>query len=96
MSKKRAQEPSAPYTVTVEDAVGNVPVTEMTAQELKTLVQSAVREVLQEILIDPDAGRELRPEFEARLQQAEAYVTSGGRLLSMEELVGQIEDASSV
>jgi ribose 1,5-bisphosphokinase PhnN len=96
MSKKQTQESSVPYTATVEGAVENVPLAEMTAQELKTLVQSAVREVLQEILADPDAGRELRPEFEARLQQAEAYVTSGGSLLSMEELVGQIEDANSV
>jgi ribosome-binding factor A len=96
MSKKQVQEPSVSYAATVEETVRDIPVTEMTAQELKQLVQSAVKEVLQEVLADPDVGLELRPEFEAKLRQAEAYVTADGRLLSMEELIGHIEDTSSV
>ena len=44
-------------------ALEEMRVAEMTAIELKTLVQSAVRETLQDILGDPDAGLELRPVF---------------------------------
>jgi hypothetical protein len=53
------------------------------------------KEALQEVLGDPDARLELRPEFEERLRQTVSYVTSGGRLLSMEELTSQL-DASDV
>ena len=69
-----------------------MPVAEMTVQELKTLIQNTVREVLQEILRDPDAGLELRPEFEARLLEAQEYVASGGRLFSMDDLTSEAED----
>lgn len=71
-------------------------VAEMTATQLKTLIQSAVKEALQEILEDPDTDLELRPEFEERLRQAAAYVASGGHLLSMEELTNQLEGTGSV
>ena len=76
--------------------VGDVTVAEMTAGQLKTLIQSAVKEALREVLGDPDAGLELRPEFEERLREAVTYVASGGRLLSMNELTEQLERTSSV
>ena len=66
--------------------VENITVAEMTAVQLRMLIQSAVKEALQEVLGDPDAGLELRPEFEERLRQAVAYVASGRHMLSMEEL----------
>jgi hypothetical protein len=34
------------------------------------------------VLGDPDAGLELRPEFEERLRQTVSYVTSGGLVTS--------------
>jgi hypothetical protein len=71
-------------------------VAEMTAMQLKTLIQSAVKEALQEMLGDPDIGLELRPEFEDRLRQAMDYVASGGDLLSREELINQVESDDSV
>ena len=77
-------------------AVEDIIVAEMTATQLRELIQSAVKETLQEILGDPDAGLELRPEFEERLCQAADYVSSGGHLLSMEELTSQLEGASGV
>lgn len=52
--------------MTMED----ITVAEMTASQLKALVQSAVKEALREALGDPDAGLALRPEFEERLRQA--------------------------
>ena len=73
-------------------AVEDITVAEMTAMQLKELIQSAVKETLQEILGDPDAGLKLRPEFEERLRQATAYVAEGGRLLSMEELASKGAD----
>jgi hypothetical protein len=74
----------------------DITVAEMTAMQLKTLIQSAVKETLQEMLRDPDTGLELRPEFEVRLRQAVTHVASGGRLLSIEELINQLEGASGV
>ena len=76
--------------------VGDITVAEMTAIQLKMLIQSAVREALQEVLEDFDAGLELRPEFEERLHQAMSYLASGGHLLSLEELTSQLEGAGSV
>jgi hypothetical protein len=66
------------------------------SEEQRMVIQSALKETLQEVLGDPDAGLELRPEIEERLRQAVAYVASGGSLLSMEELTSQLEDASNV
>ena len=70
-------------------------VAEMTGTQLKSLIQNAVKEALQEILEDPDAGLELKTEFEERLRQAADYVASGGRLLSLEELTNQLEGTGS-
>jgi hypothetical protein len=59
---------------------------EMTVAQLKALIRESVEEILRDILVDPDAGLQLRPEFEERLRQSIAYVNSGGKLLSYEEL----------
>jgi signal recognition particle GTPase len=96
MSEEQTKESRASYAATAEKAVEDITVAQMTAHELKKLIQSAFREALQEILADPDVGLELRPEFEERLRQATAYVAAGGHLLSMEDLTSQIEDASGV
>jgi hypothetical protein len=80
----------------LERATEETTVAEMTVRELKMLIQSALRETLQEILGDPDAGLELRPEFEERLRQAVSYVSSGGRLLSAEQLTSQLKEPSGV
>ena len=87
MNEEKVRESGSSYAAIPGEA--NMPVAEMTVQELKTLIQSTVREVLQEILRDPDAGLELRPEFEARLLEAQEYVASGGRLLSMGDLTSE-------
>ena len=94
MSEEQAREPRA-SAATAKETMGNTSVAEMTVLQLRTLIQSALKEALQEVLGDPDAGLELRPEFEERLRQTVSYVTSGGRLLSMEELTSQL-DASDV
>ncbi|MCK4451441.1 MAG: hypothetical protein KAX26_12710 [Anaerolineae bacterium] len=96
MSEEQVKETRAPYAATTDKTVEGMTVAEMTVPQLKMLIQSALKDTLQEVLGDPDAGLELRSRFEERLRHAVAYVASGGHLLSMEELTGQIEDASSV
>ena len=96
MDEEQVKEARVAYSAAEERALKDMTVADMTAQELRTLIQSALREALQEVLGDPDADLELRPEFEERLRQAVSYVASGGRLLSVEELNSQLEDAGSV
>ncbi len=60
----------------------DVSVAEMTALQLKTLVQGAVKEALQEVFEESETDLELRPEFEEQLRQRTEDVASGGQLLS--------------
>jgi len=96
MSKKQVKEAQSAYAAPMVTAGEDMPVAEMTVRDLKMLIQSALKETLEEMLEDPDAGLELRPEFEVQLRQAVSYVAAGGRLLSMNELLSQLEDASGV
>ena len=94
MNEEEVREPGSAYAAILGEA--NMPVAEMTVQELKTLIQNTVREVLQEVLRDPDAGLELTPEFEARLLEAQEYVASGGHLLSMDDLTSELRGSGGV
>jgi hypothetical protein len=96
MDEEQVKETRVAYSGAAERALKDVTVADMTAQELRTLIQNALKEALQEVLGDPDADLELKPEFEQRLRQAVNYVASGGRLLSMAELNSQLEDAGGV
>ena len=87
MSKKQVKEVQAAYAAPAVTAGEDMPVAEMTVRELKMLIQSALKEALEEMLEDSDAGLELRPGFEEELRQTVAYVAAGGRLLSLEELI---------
>lgn len=68
-------------------------ITEMTVAELKALIRETIEEALWEILADPDAGLELRPEFEKPLRLSLAYVESGGKTLSWEELSARLGES---
>ncbi len=96
MSEEQVQESRSVYATTFEEAVEDIIVGQMTARQLKMLIRNAFKEALQEMLRDPDAGLELRPEFEARLHRAVAHVSSGGHLLSMDELTDELEAAGGV
>jgi hypothetical protein len=74
----------------------DVTVAEMTALQLKTLVQGAVKEALQEVFDESETELELRPEFEEQLRQRTEDVASGGQLLSMEDLTGRLKDINDV
>jgi len=87
MSKKQVKEVQTAYAAPAATTGEDIPVAKITARELNMLIQSALKEALEEVFGDPDAGLELRPEFEEELRQAVAYVAAGGRLLSLEELI---------
>jgi hypothetical protein len=63
---------------------------EMTVAQLKAIIKESGEEILRDILVDPDAELQLRPEFEERLRQSISYVNSGGKLLSFEELMRRL------
>ncbi len=96
MSEEQIQESQTAYTTMSEKAVKDITVAQMTIPQLKTLIQSTLKETLLEVLGDPDAGLEQRPEFEERLRQAVAHVTSDGPLLSMEKLIGELKGTGDV
>ncbi len=52
-------------------------VKELSVEQLKTLIQEAVEEKLQEVLGDPDQGLELRGDIKERLRRSLATVESG-------------------
>ncbi len=50
--------------------MGQTQISDLTVEELRTIIQEAVRQSLQEILSDPDLGAELRPEVVNRLRRS--------------------------
>jgi hypothetical protein len=66
-------------------------VAQITVDELEALISKTVRETLLETLRDPDAGLELRAEFESRLRESQAYVEDGGELVSLDEMLHRLD-----
>jgi hypothetical protein len=66
-------------------------VTQITIEELKALISETVKETLLETLRDPDVGLRLRPEFESRLRESQAYVEGGGDLIPFDEMVHRLD-----
>lgn len=72
-------------------------VSNLTVEELKALIQETVAETIQSLLIDPDfsvidpdAGKQLRPEVEQRLRLSLQRTQSGERGLSLTEVVKKL------
>lgn len=77
-------------------------VSDLTVAELKKLIQATVEEMLEPLweylftledsMPDPDAGKTLKPEFEAELRQLAADKTAGKprRLLTETELLQEL------
>lgn len=64
-------------------------VAEMTVAELRRLIEDVVQEKLAEMVTDPDAGLELRPELVDQLRQQMAAVGRGERGIPLAELRGR-------
>ena len=66
-------------------------VAQITVEELKVLISETVKETLLETLRDPDVRLELRPEFESRLRESQAYVEGGGELIPLDEMIHRLD-----
>lgn len=64
-------------------------VKELTAEQLKNLVQEAVEETLEELIGDPDRGLELREEVKDRLRASLAAIQKGQKVIPIEEVARQ-------
>lgn len=63
-------------------------VSELTVDELRGLIREIVTETMVELLGDPDAGLELREEFELELQQSrEQRLSRQQKTMSIEDVV---------
>jgi hypothetical protein len=63
---------------------------ELTVEEFKDLVQDAIEEKLQELIRDPDAGLELREEFQERLRASLAARRRGEKGVPMDEVARRV------
>ena len=64
-------------------------VKELTVEQLKTLIQEAVEEKLEEIIGDPDRGLELTDEVKDRLRASLAAMQQGEKVIPVEEVARQ-------
>jgi hypothetical protein len=64
-------------------------VAQLTPSELQELIEDAVERKLDELLGDPDAGRELREEIRTRLLDQQRAIDSGQYGVSLEEAARQ-------
>jgi len=64
-------------------------VKELTVEQLKTLIQEAVEEKLEEMIGDPDRGLELTDEVKDRLRASMAAMQQGEKVIPVEEVARQ-------
>ena len=67
-----------------------VKIKELSVEQLKTLIQEAVEEKLQEILGDPDQGLELREDIKERLKHSLAAVERGEEGIPIRQVAKEI------
>jgi len=64
---------------------------DLTIDEFKLLIRETLAEVLQEILIDPDEGKALKPEFKKELIKIREKRASGETTpLSSEDVIARL------
>lgn len=66
------------------EAQGQTKVSSLTVEELKSLIKETISETLQSLLIDndvidPDYGKQMRPEFAAKLRESMHQNDTGER-----------------
>ncbi|MBS4027836.1 MAG: hypothetical protein KGZ58_04275 [Ignavibacteriales bacterium] len=62
------------------------PISNLTVQDLKTLIEEIIEQKLSQFSYDPDAGLELRPEIEQYLQRSLQETSSGVRGIDVSEV----------
>lgn len=65
-------------------------VSDLSVDELRTLIQESVTQTLMELFRDPDAGLELREDFKDVLQHSLRAVQAGGETLSAKSVASQL------
>jgi hypothetical protein len=65
-------------------------VKELTVEELKLLIQQTVAETLQSFLLDPDQGKEVKPEVKQQLLDSLRRTENGERGISAEEIAEKL------
>jgi hypothetical protein len=65
-------------------------VKELTVEELKLLIQQTVAETLQSFLLDPDQGKEVKPEVKQQLLDSLRRTENGERGISAEEVAEKL------
>jgi len=58
---------------------------DLSVAELKDLIKQTVQETISEILDDPDAGLEFKPEFVREVQESLSYVKHGGKTIPLKQ-----------
>ena len=61
-------------------------VKDLTTDELKALIRETVMETLEDLLDDPDEGKEIRPEIKQQLLESLQQTRSGERGIPAEEV----------
>lgn len=59
---------------------------DLTTDEFKALIRDTIADTLQELLDDPDWGKELQEEVKQRLSQSLKQTGTGDRTVSVEEV----------
>lgn len=65
-------------------------VKDLTVEELKILIQETVTETIQSLLLDPDEGKELKPEVKQQLLNSLRLTQSGERGMSASEVAKKL------
>jgi hypothetical protein len=65
-------------------------VKDLTVEELKLLIQETVTETFRDLLIDPDEGKDLKPEVKQQLLNSLDRAQSGERGVSAEEVAKKL------
>jgi hypothetical protein len=61
-------------------------VKDMTIEELKLLIQETVAETIQSLMLDPDEGKQIKPEVKQQLLDSLQRTQSGERGIPAEEV----------
>lgn len=61
-------------------------VKDLTTEELKALIRETVMETLEDLLDDPDEGKEIRPEIKQQLLESRQRRAAGERGIPAEEV----------
>ena len=72
-----------------KEVVGNMKVKELTVEQLRTLIQEAIEEKLEEVIGDPDHGLELREEIKEKLRRSLAAMQGGEKGIPIDQVARQ-------